>query len=138
MGFGGFPAAAGVPLPVMELSASVHRIEAEVANTEPSREEGLMFRRRLGPNRGMLFVFPQVAQHCMWMRNTYIPLSVAFIDDRGSIINIAEMQPQTETNHCAVRPARFALEMGAGWFSQRGIAPGQKLGGLDHAPPARW
>ena len=131
------PAAAGPGLPTLELAASVHRIEAEVANTFPSRTEGLMFRRQLGSNRGMLFVFTEAAQHCMWMRNTYIPLSVAFIDEAGDIINIADMQPQTEDNHCAVRPARFALEMNVGWFRQRGIAPGQRIAGIERAPPPR-
>lgn len=122
---------------MLELSAGVHRIEAEVASTFAQRAEGLMHRRQMAAGRGMLFVFPQRAQHCMWMRNTLIPLSVAFLDDDGSIINIAEMQPETEVNHCAAKPARFALEMNAGWFARRNISAGQKIGGTERAPAPR-
>jgi hypothetical protein len=121
-------------LPKVELSAGVHRIVAEVASTGASRSEGLMYRRQLGANQGMLFVFPEENRHCMWMRNTYVALSVAFIDDQGTVINVAEMQPQTETNHCAARAARYALEMNAGWFARRGLGAGTRLQGLDRAP----
>lgn len=121
----------------LELSAGIHRIRAEVANTLESRAEGLMYRKSLPANYGMLFVFDQTAQHCMWMRNTLIPLSVAFIDGNGRIINIEEMLPQTENNHCAAKPAKFALEMSAGWFNSRGLASGTQLNGIDKAPAAR-
>ena len=121
-------------MPVMELTAGFHRIEAEVAATDRDRQVGLMNRREMPPQRGMLFVFDHENTHCMWMRNTYLPLSVAFIDVRGVIINIADMKPQTEDNHCAKVPARYALEMNVGWFAQRGIKPGMKLGGIDKAP----
>ncbi len=93
-----------------------------------------MFRRSLAPNRGMLFVFPDAATHCMWMRNTFIPLSVAFLDDRGAIINVADMQPHSEDNHCAKRPARYALEMNTGWFKTRSLGPGARMSGLERAP----
>jgi uncharacterized membrane protein (UPF0127 family) len=121
-------------MPVMELNAGFHRIEAEVASTDPNRQLGLMNRKAMPVQHGMLFVFPQDNTHCMWMRNTLLPLSVAFMDGEGKIINIEDMQPQTEDNHCARRPARYALEMNLGWFAQRGIKPGVKLGGLDKAP----
>ena len=121
-------------MPLMELSAGFHRIEAEVAATDRDRQVGLMNRREMPPQRGMLFVFDHENTHCMWMRNTLLPLSVAFIDARGVIINIADMKPQTEDNHCAKVPARYALEMNVGWFAQRGIKPGTKLGGIDKAP----
>jgi hypothetical protein len=121
-------------MPLMELTAGFHRIEAEVAATDRDRQVGLMNRREMPPQRGMLFVFDHENTHCMWMRNTYLPLSVAFIDVRGVIINIADMKPQTEDNHCAKVPARYALEMNVGWFAQRGIKPGTKLGGIDKAP----
>lgn len=120
--------------PRMELFAGFHRIEAEVASTQEERMQGLMQRTRMGTNQGMLFVFPTAQRHCMWMKNTLIPLSVAFIDDSGTIINIREMQPQTENNHCADAPARFALEMNQGWFSSRGIGPGTPLTGIRKAP----
>jgi len=121
-------------MPVLELNAGFHRIEAEVAASDQNRQVGLMNRQAMPPQRGMLFVFTQANTHCMWMRNTLLPLSVAFIDDDGYIINIEDMQPQTEDNHCARQPARYALEMNRGWFAQRGIKPGVKLGGLDKAP----
>ena len=124
-------------MPMMELSAGFHRIEAEVAASDQNRQVGLMNRKAMPQQRGMLFVFTQNNTHCMWMRNTLMPLSVAFIDDEGYIINIEDMQPQTEDNHCARQPARYALEMNLGWFAQRGIKPGVKLGGLDKAPRPR-
>jgi len=116
------------------LSAGFHRIEAEVAANDQNRQVGLMNRTAMPPQRGMLFVFPKENTHCMWMRNTLIPLSVAFIDADGVIINIENMQPQTEDNHCAKVPARYALEMNLGWFAQRGIKPGVKLKGIEQAP----
>lgn len=124
-------------LPTMELAAGVHLIRAEVAYTFETRAQGLMFRKDLGPNQGMLFVFPQAERHCMWMKNTRIPLSVAFVDEKGRIVSVSEMQPQTETTHCAARPAKFALEMGKGWFAARGIKPGSSLRGLEKAPAPR-
>jgi hypothetical protein len=93
-----------------------------------------MHRKSLGANAGMLFVFDQAAIHCMWMKNTYVPLSVAFLDEHGTIVNIADMQPHSEQSHCATRPSVYALEMAQGWFAQRGIKPGAKLGGLDKLP----
>ena len=122
---------------LMELSAGIHRIRAEVANSTETRAEGLMYRKSLPANYGMLFVFDQTAQHCMWMRNTLIPLSVAFIDGNGRILNTEEMLPQTENNHCAAKPAKFALEMTAGWFKSRGLGVGTQLVGIDKAPAAR-
>jgi uncharacterized membrane protein (UPF0127 family) len=120
--------------PVMELQAGFHRIEAEVVNTPQSRAQGLMHRREMAPQHGMLFIFTEDNQHCMWMKNTLIPLAVAFIDEGGRILNIEEMKPQSEANHCAVRPARYALEMNAGWFSQRGLKRGDVIGGIERAP----
>lgn len=122
---------------VLDLSAGIHRIQAELANSDETRAQGLMYRKSLGPNQGMLFVFPQTARHCMWMRNTLIPLAVAFIDEQGRILNVEEMQPQTENSHCASRPARFALEMTGGWFRSRGLGAGTVLSGIDRAPAPR-
>ncbi len=119
------------PLPVAELRAGMHLIRAEVAADFSTRGRGLMHRKGLAPNAGMLFVFDAPSQQCMWMKNTYIPLSVAFLDERGTIINIADMQPHSEQTHCSARPALYALEMTRGWFAERGIKPGAKLGGLD-------
>lgn len=121
-------------MPVMELTAGFHRIEAEVASTPQTRAQGLMYRREMAPQHGMLFVFTQDAAHCMWMKNTLIPLSVAFLDASGRIINVEDMQPQSEENHCAKQPARYALEMNPGWFSQRGLKRGDSIGGIERAP----
>lgn len=125
------PATGRAELPVASLAAGVHLIRAEVADNDLSRSRGLMFRRSLGQNQGMLFVFEDAGAHCMWMKNTFIPLSVAFLDDRGAITNIEDMQPQTEDAHCATRPARYALEMEQGWFAQRGIRAGFRLHGIE-------
>lgn len=120
--------------PRMDLTAGIHRIDAEVAHTQATRMQGLMFRQAMAEPHGMLFVFAEKAQHCMWMRNTLIPLSVAFLDDSGRILNIEDMQPKTENNHCAVAPARYALEMNLGWFKRKGIGAGMPISGLDRAP----
>jgi uncharacterized membrane protein (UPF0127 family) len=124
-------------MPTMELSAGIHLIRAEIANTFETRAQGLMYRRSLGPNEGMLFVFPRADVQCMWMKNTLVPLSVAFMDETGKIVSISDMQPQTETPHCAAAPAKFALEMSRGWFSARGVKAGARIVGTEKAPAAR-
>ena len=123
-------------LPSVTLNAGIYLIRAEVADTEATRERGLMLRKAMAQGAGMLFLFDESTTHCMWMKNTLIPLSVAFIDERGKIVNIADMQPLTETSHCASRPARYALEMNQGWFKKRGIAAGTAIGGLEIFSPA--
>ena len=133
--FSAVAAAAAAQLPVTELTAGMHVIRAEVADNTPARMQGLMHRKAMAQNAGMVFVFDEKAAHCMWMKNTLIPLSVAFLDDAGAIINIAEMQPHSEQSHCAARPARYALEMNKGWFAQRGIKPGARLRGLEKLTP---
>lgn len=122
-------------LPVAELSTGMHLIRAEIADSASTRAQGLMYRESLPTNAGMAFVFDENALHCMWMKNTLVPLSVAFIDEAGAIINIADMQPKSEQTHCAAKPARYALEMNKGWFAQRGIKPGAKLRGLEKLAP---
>jgi uncharacterized membrane protein (UPF0127 family) len=135
---GGPAVSQGTPaLATVQLNAGIHLITAEVAANEPSRERGLMFRQALPPNHGMLFLFDAKAVHCMWMRNTFVPLSVAFLDDDGRIVNIEDMQPQTEDNHCARAPVRYALEMSHGWFAQRGFKAGSVIGGIAKDRPAR-
>jgi len=118
-------------LPTIALSAGIHVIRAEVAGTMASRSQGLMQRKSMAQGSGMLFLFDQSASHCMWMKNTLIPLSVAFIDARGEIVNIADMQPLDESTHCAARPVPYALEMNLGWFRQRGISAGALIKGLE-------
>jgi uncharacterized membrane protein (UPF0127 family) len=119
--------------PIAQLNAGMHLIHAEVVSEPGSRAQGLMFRKSLAQNAGMLFIFDEQAPHCMWMKNTLIPLSVAFIDDNGAIVNIADMEPHSEASHCATRPVRYALEMNRGWFAGRGVKPGSRLGGIPGA-----
>jgi uncharacterized protein len=123
-------------MPEMTLTMRGQRIIAEVASTDSERSTGLMHRRMLPENRGMLFVFPESALHGMWMMNTYVPLSVAFIDERGVIINIEDMQPHTQSSHMAARPAKYALEATLGWYRKHGVKPGDKVEGLQQAPVA--
>jgi len=113
----------------VRLNAGIHNINAELASTPQQREIGLMFRNAMPANDGMLFVFEQPGQQCFWMRNTLIPLSVAFIGDDGSVVNIDDMKPQTLDSHCSTKPVRFVLEMNEGWFAKRGIKAGSRLRG---------
>lgn len=116
--------------PVISLNAGMHVIKAEVAAKDADRQQGLMFRQKMGQNEGMVFIFDAPAGVCMWMKNTLIPLSVAFIDESGKIVNIEDMQPQTLDSHCARKPVRYALEMNLGWFRQKNIKPGTVIEGL--------
>jgi uncharacterized membrane protein (UPF0127 family) len=127
------PALAQGALPVIQLQLGMHLVKAEVAATDPARARGLMFRETLAANHGMVFLFDAKTRQCMWMRNTLIPLSVAFIDDDGSIVNIEDMEPRNDGSHCSTRPVRYALEMNKGWFAQRGMGPGSKVQGLPAA-----
>jgi uncharacterized membrane protein (UPF0127 family) len=111
----------------IDIKAGMHLIKAEVAADSPTRTRGLMMRERLGANEGMIFVFPDKAGHCFWMRNTLVALSIAFLDDDGTITNIEDMKPQTEDSHCPVRAVRYALEMEQGWFARRGVKAGARL-----------
>jgi uncharacterized membrane protein (UPF0127 family) len=120
-------------LPKIRLNAGIHNIDAEFAQTAEEREIGLMFRTAMGTNEGMLFAFEQPGQQCFWMKNTLIPLDVAFVDDDGAIVNLDRMKPQTLDGHCSTKPVRFVLEMNDGWFAKRGIKPGYKLRGLPSA-----
>ena len=113
-----------------KLTTGIHVITAEVATTPQSRMIGLMMRERLAPNHGMVFVFDDKSQHCFWMRNTLIPLSIAFIEDDGTIVSIADMAPKSDASTCPPRAVRYALEMDQGWFAKRGVAAGMKITGL--------
>ena len=124
------PTAHAQVLPVKTLTAGMHVIQAEVAANDTTRTKGLMHRKELAPNSGMLFVFEQPNVQCFWMRNTLIPLSIAFILDDGTIANIADMAPMTENSHCSVAPVRYTLEMEQGWFAKRGITAGKKITGI--------
>lgn len=129
--------ACAAELPQIPLSVGSHKLTAEVASDDARRSTGLMHRRMLPENRGMLFVFTDIALHGMWMKNTYLPLSVAFLDREGVIVNIVDMEPHVEKAHSATRPAKYALEMNQGWFKKRGVKAGDKVEGLDKAGPGR-
>lgn len=132
MGLGGLAQAGESPqmdLPRTTLKAGMHLIHAQVAATPQQRAIGLMFRAELPANEGMLFVFEQPAGQCFWMKNTLLPLTAAFVADDGTIVNLADMKPQTLDSHCSKKPVRFVLEMSQGWFAKRGIQAGSKLGG---------
>lgn len=132
------PAAAqGQPqmnLPRIEITAGMHRIEAQVAASPQERQTGLMHRKEMPAHEGMLFVFEQPATQCFWMKNTLLPLTAAFVADDGTIVNLADMQPMTENPHCSAKPVRYVLEMNQGWFGPKGIKAGSKLGGRPFLP----
>jgi len=112
------------------LRVGMATLTISTALDERTRETGLMFRETIGANEGMLFAFPVEEKYCMWMKNTKVPLSVAFLDATGKIINIEHMRPETETAHCAIQPVRYALEVPKGWFQLHGIRPGVHIPGV--------
>jgi uncharacterized membrane protein (UPF0127 family) len=116
-------------LPTVTLNAAIHNIRAEVARSPAEVQIGLMHRREMAPNDGMLFVYDEPGTRCFWMKNTLLPLSIAFIADDGRIVNIADMQPLALDSHCSKQPVRYALEMNQGWFAKRGVKPGSVLQG---------
>ena len=116
-------------LPRTKLTAGMHVLDVQLAQTPEQRQIGLMWRKDMPQHEGMLFVFEQAAQQCFWMRNTLIPLSAAFVADDGTIVNIADMKPQSDDSHCSEKPVRFVLEMNVGWFAKRQIKAGYQLNG---------
>ena len=122
-------------LPAIALQAGMHNIRAAVAQTPEQRQTGLMFRREMAQHEGMLFVFEQASAQCFWMKDTLLPLSIAFLADDGSVVNIADMKPQALDSHCSARPVRYVLEMNQGWFAKRGIKPGSKIAGKPFGNP---
>lgn len=121
-------------LPAITLTVGMHNISAEVAQTPEERAIGLMHRTSMGASQGMLFVFEQPGVQCFWMKNTLLPLSIAFLADDGTIVNINEMKPQSLDSHCSSKPVRYALEMNTRWFDKRGIKAGAKLRGAPFKP----
>jgi len=116
-------------LPRVKLSAGMHLIDAQVAQTSQQRQIGLMHRREMPQHEGMLFVFEQPAEQCFWMKNTLLPLTAAFVADDGTIVNLVDMKPQTEDSHCSAKPVRYVLEMNQGWFAKKNLKAGVRLGG---------
>ncbi len=134
-GFGAAEAQSGPQprLATVPITAGMHVIQAELAITPQQQMTGMMFRTSMGTNEGMLFVNDERGMRCFWMRNTLLPLTIAFIDDDGTIVNLADMAPRSEASHCSEKPVRFALEMNQGWFAKRGIKAGTKLRGKPFA-----
>lgn len=135
--FCGTHAIADQALPEIALEIKGHKLTAEVAATDSTRMTGLMHRRMMPENRGMLFVFPHAAPQSFWMMNTYIPLSIAYIDEHGTVVSIADMKPLTTDPHPSAKPAKYALEMNQGWFAKRNIKAGARIEGLKSAPAAQ-
>ena len=112
-----------------KLSAGMYVIDAQLALTPQERQTGLMLRKDMPQHEGMLFVFEQASEQCFWMKNTLLPLTAAFVADDGTIVNTADMKPETTDSHCSAKPVRYVLEMNKGWFAKKGIKPGSKLSG---------
>jgi uncharacterized membrane protein (UPF0127 family) len=129
-GFQLLAASAQAQLATTDLYAGMHRIVAEVAQNPNDRAVGLMGRQSLPENQGMLFIFERAGVQCFWMKNTFVPLSIAFLRDDGTITNIADMQPLTTNSHCSSEPVKLALEVNQGWFAKRNITPNQKIRGV--------
>jgi uncharacterized protein len=121
-------------LPTTSLTAGMHVIQAELARTPAQQMIGMMHRRTMGANEGMLFVYDEPQRLCFWMRNTLLPLTIAFIADDGRIVGTADMKPLDETSHCTDTPVRYALEMNQGWFAKRGVKKGDRLRGSPFQP----
>jgi uncharacterized membrane protein (UPF0127 family) len=117
----------GTPIRVERVTVGGVPISVEIADTRGLREQGLMNRDSLPADYGMLFVYPDERIRSFWMRNTRIPLDIAFIDRNGSIINIEQMEPQTDENTLSDAPVMYALEMSLGWFEANGVGPGDRL-----------
>jgi uncharacterized protein len=124
------PVTASTPTLSIPLQIGMYIVQAEVADDTQTRAKGLMFRTEMNANQGMLFIFERLSVQCFWMKNTLIPLTAAFIDDQGKIVNMADMTPLTESSHCSKQPVRYVLEMNQGWFATRGIKEGQVIKGI--------
>ena len=106
----------------------------EVAADQAAREKGLMFREHMASSAGMIFVYQAPNHARFWMKNTLLPLTAAFVADDGTIVNLADMKPQSTDSHCSLKPVRFVLEMHQGWFAKKGFKAGNKLVGLPFKP----
>ncbi|EXF45607.1 exported protein [Pseudomonas sp. BAY1663] len=114
----------------LSLQLGTHRLEAEYAVTAEARRRGLMRRTELAADGGMLFRFDEVRHHCLWMKDTPLPLSAVFLDEDGVIVDLFELEPLSTAVRCSQAPARYALEANRGWFEARGIGLGGRVEGL--------
>ena len=116
-------------LPRVQLTAGGHEFQVYVARSAKERALGLMHRQELPPDEGMLFMNARRAVQKFWMKDTPLPLSIAFLDEDGTILKIADLVPHDLRSESSVQPVRFVLEMNQGWFAERGIGPGMRLAG---------
>ena len=123
-------AAAETAVRTARIKVAGHPLRVEVVSTDAERAQGLMFREKLGRDDGMLFIFDEPAYHSMWMKNTLIALSVAFVDAQGTILSIHDMEPRTLDSHMSAGPSIYAIETNKGWFKEKGIKAGDKVAGL--------
>jgi uncharacterized membrane protein (UPF0127 family) len=128
------PLAADVTFKTSQIKVAGHPLKVELAIEEPQRLQGLMYRKTLGKEDGMLFIFDEPGYHSMWMKNTLIPLSVAYVDKDGVILNILDMEPQTLDSHTAAGPAVYAIETNKGWYAEKKVKDGDKVTGLPKVP----
>lgn len=126
----GKPIQAQPPLPTVTLQIGTHAIQAELADTPATLQAGLMDRPNMPADAGMLFALGPPDIYCFWMKNTLIPLSIAFIDEQGRIVDIQDMQPHDLTSHCPSSRVTTALEMNQGWFQRTGIQAGDQVHGI--------
>jgi uncharacterized membrane protein (UPF0127 family) len=116
----------------VQLTVKEKKIKAEVARTEDEKSRGLMFREKLGPDEGMLFIYGREELLSFWMKNTPLPLSIAFLDRNGRIVDLQDMEPFNLRTHTSARPAKYALEMNRNWFQKNGV----KVGDVVRMPPS--
>ncbi len=119
----------------IKISAGMYQIDTQLALDPEQRQIGLMNRPTMPAHEGMLFVCDDAGVQCFWMKNTLLPLTAAFVDDDGTIVNLEDMKPQTLASHCSKKPVRYVLEMNQGWFAKRGIKAGFKLSGVPFKQP---
>lgn len=124
------------PAPTVTVTMNGVAARAELADTPASQQHGLMNRRELENNHGMAFVFETPNRYCVWMKDTPLALTVAFVDDQARIVSIEDMAPRSDTRHCALRPSAYALEMPQGWFARNNIQPGDHVEGLPVRAPS--
>lgn len=117
--------------PTATLSIAGHDLSVEIAANDADRARGLMHRDSLADGRGMVFVYVDDKPRSFWMKDTRIPLSIAFVDRDGVIVRIADMQPLSTKSTSSLYPARYAIEVNKGWFAARGIEAGATVDGLD-------
>ena len=125
-----FSAGAQLAPRIATVKVGPHALKVEVVASDAERARGLMHRKSMGRNDGMLFIFDEPAYHAMWMKDTLIPLSVAFVDAQGTILNILDMEPQTLDTHMSAGPSIYAIETNKGWFAEKKVKAGDKVTGL--------